>query len=144
MSATNMDIRQRALAWQAKKDQLDIAKQAELDDRAAISRDFFPIKKLGVNSVIMDNDHTLKLTHKENIKFTPDKDKLAMLWEQLVVLGKTEAVNGMFVPTVELNKTIYKALPDDVRKIVNATGMITITDATLALEIVNKPKARQF
>jgi hypothetical protein len=132
------DIRTLGLQWQAAKNKLDIAKADELKARNQIAELFFKDAVLGVNRVSMDDEHDLKLTRKENINFKPDPEKMEHIW---INSRANHLVIDLFVKTFKLNEKVYKSLPEELRKIVDAEGMITITDAAPAIEICEKKKS---
>jgi hypothetical protein len=125
-----------------KKSELTLRKQIET---MLLEQELVPDEK-GVFTVPLGNSGVLKLTRKESRSFKYDPDKAKWLYQKIQHFfgdgGNNEAaeiMSQLFEQETVADIKGYDMLSDDLKKIVDESGMLEIKDAQSTLEIV-EPK----
>jgi hypothetical protein len=138
------ETRKRLLTvqWTVAKATLDRAKKREAALRAEIAAEFFPSPKLGVNRLDLDGQRDLKLTAKRSIKFTFNQQLLNALAMQLHAHSNScPQWVEVFKQEWKFSESVYETCSEEVKSLIDQSGLIEIKDATPAFEIADKPKA---
>ena len=128
--------------WEKAKQDLERAKEDEMDLRKQVAAAYFPNPEKGVNNVDLGNKYTLKMTHKLNYKLNDDNDAIEKALDKIERTGN----EGKFIAErliswkASLSMTEYNQLDPKYKKIIDE--VITITEAAPSLEI-KEPKVKK-
>jgi hypothetical protein len=126
--------RELVLSWKLAQTRLSEIKEAELRFRKLIAQRFFPSPKLGTNTAHITNSADIKLVHSLNYKL--DQSKLEVGFNSVAAIDKA-AAGRLFKWKAELNEVEYRALSDEAKAAFDATGVLTITEATPQLKLID-------
>jgi hypothetical protein len=128
------EVRTLALSWNLASLRLKRAKETEMRFRKVIADELFPTPTVGTNTVKVTNTASLKLVH--SLNYSIDQTLVVKGYEAVAAIDK-EAADRLFKLTYSLNEVEYKALSDDARRAFDASGVLTIKDATPSLKLVD-------
>jgi hypothetical protein len=138
------ELRKRLLAvqWAVAKASLERAKKREAALRSEIANEFFPMPKKGVNRVGLDDGTDFKLTAKQTIKFVFNQQLLNALALQLQAFSNIcPQWVEVFKQEWRFSESTYETCTDEVKALIDRSGLIEIKDGMPSLEIAPKPKA---
>jgi hypothetical protein len=125
------------LSWKLAQMRLSTIKQTELRFRKLIAQRFFPSPKLGTNTAHISNSADVKLVHSLNYRLDQSTTLMMQAMNAVAAFEGEEVAKRLFKWKAELNEVEYRALSDDARAAFDATGVLTITEATPVVKLVD-------